>query len=371
MTDYDVIVVGAGINGCSLAHALHHKGQKVLVLEKDSVASGGSGAAGAFINPKISKSGPLKDLIETAYLYSIDFYQKNFPDLTTLAPLLHIAKRQDENEKVECFKQSTNLAIQEIPAKIKNLLTEYAQSFSSVCLSHNAILEAKAICSAMLDGIDFHQMMVETPLYSDGLWNIGAFKGKKLIVCTGAYDEIFKEEPIKLRRIYGQRCEVKSTVQLDVTVHHEVSVSATKKNGHIAIGASHYLELKELPTPEQGAADLIALARKSLCLEDIEVMNTFSGMRSGSNDYLPILGELVNTKESIRLDERALKGDRSALLSIYPQLYMVNGVGGYGFVLGPYLANLMCAYLIDEKPLPEFLQAKRFYYRWAKKEGQR
>ena len=371
MTDYDVIIVGAGINGCSLAHSLHCHGQKVLVLEQDAVASGGSGAAGAFINPKISKSGPLKDLIEEAYLYSLDFYLKNFPDFTTYAPLLHIAKCQDDNEKVEYFKNNTNLATEEIPLKTRRVLTDYAQSFTSVYLSHNAILEAKDVCTAMLDGIDYHQMKVKTPTYVGDVWNVGKFKGRKLVLCTGAYAEIFKEEPIRLRRIFGQRCEVKSSTQMEVTVHQEVSVSATKINGHIAIGASHYLHETDMPSQEQGAKALIALAKKSVVLEDIDVINVFSGMRSGSNDYLPILGELVNAQESIRLDEKALKGDKSALIKNYPQLYMINGVGGYGFVLAPYLANLMREYLVNGKDIPEFLQAKRFYYRWAKKEGQK
>ena len=84
MKNYDVIIVGAGINGCSLAFELHKAGQRVLVLEQEAIASGGSGAAGAFINPKISKSGPLKELIETAYLYSLDFYTKNFSDFTLI-----------------------------------------------------------------------------------------------------------------------------------------------------------------------------------------------------------------------------------------------------------------------------------------------
>ena len=95
---YDVVIIGAGINGSCLAYELHKAGQRVLVLEQEDIANGGSGAAGAFINPKISKSGPLKELIEKSYLYSLDFYKKNFPQHTNIAPLLHISKYEDENE---------------------------------------------------------------------------------------------------------------------------------------------------------------------------------------------------------------------------------------------------------------------------------
>ena len=371
MKSYDIIIIGAGINGCSLARSLHLKGQKVLVLEQEGVASGGSGAAGAFINPKISKSGPLKDLIEEAYVYAIDFYTTHFPEFTTQAPLLHIAKYQDDNDKVEYFKAHTHLRTDETPDDIKSVLTDYADVFSSVYLKDNAILEAKDICKAMLEGIDYQKIKAEDPVYEKGLWDVCGYQSTKIVLCTGAYDELLKEEYLKLRRIYGQRCEVRSSTQMKATVHHEVSVSATKKNGRIAIGASHYLNEEEVPSSEEGAQALIDLARKSVRLADIEIEEIYCGMRSGSNDYFPIIGPLVDSKQSLSFDNAALKGDKSASVVNYPELYMINGVGGYGFVLAPYLADQLSRFLVDADPLSESLTVKRFYYRWAKKEGQR
>lgn len=153
MDNYDVAIIGAGINGCSLAYALHKKGKKVLVFEKEGIASGGSGAAGAFINPKISKSGPLKELIEEAYLYSLDFYIKNFSQHTTTAPLLHISKYTDDNEKVQYFKDHTILQTDDLPSQVKEKLKTHALSFNSVFLKDNAIVEAKDICQEMLEGV--------------------------------------------------------------------------------------------------------------------------------------------------------------------------------------------------------------------------
>ncbi|NOR58025.1 MAG: FAD-dependent oxidoreductase [Sulfurimonas sp.] len=369
MSHYDVAIIGAGIIGSSLAYELHQKGQKVLVLEKEESAAGGSGAAGAFINPKISKSGPLKELIEKAYLYSLDFYTNKFPSFTSSAPLLHIAKYEDENEKVDYFKTHTSLAIGGSTDEINSLLTSSASSFSSVYLKDNAIVEAKGICQSMLEGIDFTKTKVKEPLYKDGLWHIGAFKAKKLVLCTGGYEEVFKEPYIKLRRIYGQRCEVSSSTFMPCTVHHEVSISATKKNGRIAIGASHYLNREDIPSLEQGSLELIELAKKSVNLEDIKIHSSYCGMRSGSNDYLPILGQLISAKESLESAPEAMKGDKSAKLEMTNDLYMINGVGGYGFVLGPYLAKLMCEHLLEQKALPSEVDLKRLYYRWAKKEG--
>ena len=369
MHEYEIAIIGAGINGASLAYSLQQAGKNVIVFEQDAIASGGSGAAGAFINPKISKAGELKELIEEAYVYSLDFYVKHFNKHTTTAPLLHISKYEDDNAKVEYFKEHTQFRTSKMPSYLKERLTEHALSFSSVLLKDNAIVEANDICEEMLEGVDLVYEKVLKPVYKDGFWHINKIKAKKIVLCTGAYEEIFKEDHIALRRIYGQRCEVKSSTFMPATLHHHISISATKKNGAIAIGASHYLNEEEMPSGEEGAQQLLELANKSLVLEDIQVQNVLTGMRAGSNDYLPLLGPLVDTSKSLALDERALEGNKKAELVYHKEVYMMNGVGGYGFVLAPYLASLLSQYLVNAKALPEYLEPKRFYYRYTKKLG--
>ncbi|RPJ22233.1 MAG: FAD-binding oxidoreductase, partial [Chloroflexi bacterium] len=41
---YDAIVIGAGVIGASVAHNLSQRGLKVLILERQSVAVGATGA---------------------------------------------------------------------------------------------------------------------------------------------------------------------------------------------------------------------------------------------------------------------------------------------------------------------------------------
>ena len=64
---YDTIIIGAGIAGATLAHTLTKKNQNVLVLDKNGIASGGSGAAGAFVSPKIGKGSALQTLTNEAF----------------------------------------------------------------------------------------------------------------------------------------------------------------------------------------------------------------------------------------------------------------------------------------------------------------
>jgi tRNA 5-methylaminomethyl-2-thiouridine biosynthesis bifunctional protein len=53
----------------------------------------------------------------------------------------------------------------------------------------------------------------------------------------------------------------------------------------------------------------------------------------------------------------------------YPNCTMINGSGGYGFVLAPYLAKRLKEYLVDKQPLDEVLSPSRFFPRWAKRQS--
>ncbi len=67
---FDAIIIGAGIMGCSTAFQLAQRGLKVAVLEKDFVASGGSGKSSAIIRQHYSN-----ELTARMALYSLRVFQ--------------------------------------------------------------------------------------------------------------------------------------------------------------------------------------------------------------------------------------------------------------------------------------------------------
>ncbi|MGI6117997.1 MAG: NAD(P)/FAD-dependent oxidoreductase [Bilifractor sp.] len=62
MQDADVIIIGAGIMGCSIAWQLGRLGKKVLVLERKDVAAGSAGATDGVVGYHTKKPGPELDL---------------------------------------------------------------------------------------------------------------------------------------------------------------------------------------------------------------------------------------------------------------------------------------------------------------------
>src|SRR5262249_27949769 len=62
MTRPDVLIVGGGVIGCSLAYELSREGLRVPLLERAGLCAGASGANGALIWPQSMHRGPALDL---------------------------------------------------------------------------------------------------------------------------------------------------------------------------------------------------------------------------------------------------------------------------------------------------------------------
>lgn len=358
----DVIVIGAGINGCASAYFLHQAGLKVVLFDQEKIAAGGSGAAGAFISPKISKSGPLKEIVEKAHRYAIDFYPRCFPQTVLCRPLLHIAKTPEDAEKVRAFKASTTLQIAPVPTDLAHLLVCEANEENAVYLCDGAVVDASAVCRALAEGIDVCVERVESLEWNEGMWKVGDVFAKHVVLAIGAYPKLFDLPYLRLRSIWGHRIDVRTSTRIPSILHHHVSISPTSEEGIVAIGATHNVHFSpfgdETYDVESGRAELIAKASNTLILKDIEVLRDYTGLRSGSNDYMPILGPLVDAQRSL--------SDREGKIHYYPNLTMINGSGGYGFVLAPYLAEQLARHVSKGDPIDTELLPERFYKRWLK-----
>ena len=355
---YDVCIIGAGINGCSVAHFLTKSGKKVALFDKETIAAGGSGAAGAFISPKFSKAGELKELIEKAYLFSLDFYSKNFPSSIKKAPLLHIAKEEFDAKKLMAFKENTTLLIDKTPLHVSQILTPQAQKSENVYLLGGGVVDAKGVCSAMAFGSDIFEYEVKSLIWKEGYYEVGNIKAKQVVLAYGAYEPIIYEPYINLRGIWGHRIDIKTATRTEATMHHYVSISKCE-DGKMAIGATHNVHYHPQKNAEPydinlGRKELLAKANMTIELRDVEVLADYTGLRSGSNDYLPLVGKIVESKKS------------TDTIKYYPNLSMINGVGGYGFVLAPYIAKQLCEYIVENKEIDELLIPLRFYKRYLK-----
>lgn len=370
---YDLAIVGAGINGTSVAHEFTKAGKRVVIFDMDGIASGGSGAAGAFIAPKFSKGGELKELLHDAFVYSMEFYEKNFPKLFTRTVLVHIAKDEESSEILKEYKQNTSLELREPSLEYLESLTEHANAYEHICIDAG-VVNAQDMCRAMSKSAKYVEQKVETLVYDDGLWIINdTYTAKSVLLATGAYEAVVKEPYIKLRGVWGHRIDIKTSTSNPYSLHQNVSISPSG-DGKLAIGATHKVgyhpqTATEPYDVEAGRAELLEKASRTISLKDVEVLRDFTGLRSGSFDYMPLIGSLVLSKETLASSGIVFKSKKHDFeeYTYYPNLYMINGNGGYGFVLAPYLAKILSEHILSGKKISERLSPARFFARWAKK----
>ena len=362
---YDVAIIGAGVNGCSVVHAFLQEKKRVVVFDSKGIAAGGSGAAGAFISPKFSKAGELKEIINNAFSYSMEYYAKHFPKAFTQSPLLHIAQDATQDEILRLFKLKSEFPLHESAS---------VNGRESISLDAG-IVNAQLVCSLMLEGARFIQESVETLVYDDGMWIINdSYSAKEVVLATGAYKNIIDEPYITLRGVWGHRIDIQTTTQNPYSVHQFVSISPSK-DGELAIGATHnvhYHPQKESEPydVEAGRAELLEKAARSMELQDVHIVKDYMGLRSGSFDYMPLVGSLVLSHETLKCCEKNIrkkKPDYEAFV-YYPHLSMINGSGGYGFVLAPYLAKILKEYILEDRAISERISPARFFARWAKRQ---
>ncbi|MDD2370141.1 MAG: FAD-dependent oxidoreductase, partial [Sulfuricurvum sp.] len=303
ISPYDVIVIGAGVNGCCSAYTLHSAGLRVALIDQDGIASGGSGAAGAFISPKISKAGELKEIMTEAHAEALAFYTTHFPQFTLVKPLLHIANSPKEGEKVESFKHETHIKHSNIPHAIQTLLSDEAKNASSIYFDMGAVVDAQGVCNAMAEGVDFYPLKVEQLLHAGGCWHVGELRAKNLVLSIGAYPKLLPIDYVGLRGIWGHRIDIETSTHIPCILHHHVSISPTTKEGIVAIGATHDVHYSpfsgEAYDIEQGRNILLEKASMTLKLNNINILKDYMGLRSGSNDYLPMLGNLVDAEATL------------------------------------------------------------------------
>ena len=370
---YDIAIIGAGINGCSVANEFTQEGKKVIIFDMDGIAHGGSGAAGAFISPKFSKAGELKEILHDAFAYSMEFYEKNFSHLLTKAPLLHIVKDEADSEILRAYKEDTDLELLEPSQDILRTINAEVRANENVSMNAG-VVNAASMCEAMAKNAKFVKQKVESIVYDNGVWVIDeTYSAKSIVLATGAYESVIKEPYIQLRGVWGHRIDVKTTTENSHSIHQFVSISPSS-DGTLAIGATHNVHYHPQTTREPydieaGRAELLEKASRTLNLENVEVVKDYTGLRSGSFDYMPLIGGLVLSNETLQNKNIRFKVKKADFTEYeyYPNLYMINGNGGYGFVLAPYLAKILKEHILSAKKISDRIVPARFFARWAKK----
>lgn len=384
---FDYVIVGAGIAGCSLAHFLSKHSKSVLLIDKnEDVAFGASGAAGAFLSPLLGKANKFKDLITKSLNFSVNYYKKYFNEEITNCGTCRIPKNNEDREKFLSY--------------VPHMDFEFEECEDGYLFPIGAVVNPYEICKKLSKNTEkLFNYEVFKINQENSTWTINdEIKTKKLFLTTGADISLINEKYFDIRAVWGQKIDILSSTSVDINYHKECSLSKSKSlvdkdKNLLSIGATHNRfdndmtdssynlklaninKLKHNEFTKQIMQDdvkkLLSKANDIKELEDIEIIDIKIGARASSIDYFPMVGKLVDSLKSFEKYPHIKNGThiKNENLEMIDNLYVINGVGGRGFVLSLYLANALVENIINDKELEEEITNFRLFTRWAKKQN--
>jgi tRNA 5-methylaminomethyl-2-thiouridine biosynthesis bifunctional protein len=364
---YDTIIIGAGIAGCSVAYFLQAQGETLLVVDRSSmVASGGSGAAGAFVSPKIGKGSPLQRLTNEAYNFAKEFYANNFSEYFHQTGVIRIPKNAEDAEKFAEYGSHNDTEYQKITQVQLDLMG--INGYDSFLFDEAGVCDASKLCEALLSNISYIQYDVKNIEFIDELWHVGEYKSKNIVLATGHEDHLFDMRYMGIKGTWGSRGDYRSALKLDISMHKNISISANI-DGVIKIGATHVKSNEPcLLCKGEPLGELFIKASSMINTDDFELLETYCGMRSGSKDYFPLVGELIDVAEMFKTYPKITSGAKvSKPFKKINNLYVCNGLGGRGFVFGPLMGKILADCIVNKKEVDPRVNPDRLFLKWCRK----
>ena len=372
----DVVIIGGGVNGCSLAYRLAKKGLEVVVVEKKYLSSGATGACGAGIRQQWSTRENASLAIQSVKIFEqlskelgqdIEFRQGGY--------LISI---HDENEMKQAEK---NVAMQRsLGLKVEILEPEEITKIVP-------ILDVKGMnaIGATFCPTDGHANPFKTTFaYADAARKLGAeinthttiiglqttqkaIRGvvtdqktirTSVVVNAAGIDSKAIAELVKVKLpLHPFRKEIMATERLQplfeamVISFKDGIYFSQQKEGQI-VGGIPVPEEKEgyktMPTFTFLQHMAQTLTRYAPVLKHVNLLRHWTGFYDMTPDARPILGEVKEMKGFLQC----------------------NGFSGHGFMISPMVSSLLADLIVDGKTsaVLENLSLERFKGKKIEKE---
>jgi len=305
---WDVIILGCGVIGASLARELHKSGMSVLVIERGEPGREASHAAAGMLAPR---GGDLHDALTDLAIVSAAMYPefvRELEDEAAARPHEPRALRIDlrsqgtilsGNEHVESARPLSHQEAAELEPHL-------AATIGKAALIKESSVDPRGIMSALLRslkhrGVDLTHGTAATRIvpYAGGSFEVHTAKskylGRAVVNCCGAWaGEIAGIAPAPVRARKGQMLSViphKSPLLSHVIRSEEIYL-VPRSDGRILIGAT----VEDVGFDRHVEPDTIKKMRgiAERIVPDIakaRIHESWAGLRPGTPDDLPILGE--------------------------------------------------------------------------------
>jgi glycine oxidase len=313
----DVVVVGGGVIGCTIAYHLTAAGANVALFERNEVAGEASGAAAGMLAP-LSESpqpGPFVELCLTSLrlfpALAAALRQETGIDIEYLpSGILRVAQTEDEERELRHrleWQRSLGLALEWVDGEaLRRLEPRLGPARGALYSPQEHQVSAGRLTQALAQaaarrGAVLRQGMGVTGLLNNGrrVTGVRTTSGNvscgQVVLAAGPWTGAFARRlglPLPVRPVRGQMLAFADfALPLRHIVWGEAAYLVPKANGFLFVGATvedvgfrSATTVRGLRGLERGARGLVP------SLAHGEIASSWAALRPGSPDGLPILG---------------------------------------------------------------------------------
>jgi glycine oxidase len=354
---YDIIVVGGGVIGCSIAFRLSQSGRKVLLLERGQLGGEASSAAAGMLGAQleVTNPGPMFHLcLESRSLYhsfACELYEETGIDVGySENGIIRVpSSTEDAQTLKECMTWqvaaggqaewlSENGALELEPGisapfgalflqKDGNIMAPLlARALGSAATRHATVIEGADVIDIVLTDNFVKVKTVNTEYQAEKVVVAAGAWADRVLSSTGAS---FGISPVK-----GQMFSMRPTGQMKLkhTIFRDHTYLVPKRDGSIVVGATEEHESGYNRHVTVSALSYLFSAVKKLApgLSDAKFERAWMGLRPKSRSGLPSIGP-------VSWDNR---------------LFVATGHFRNGILLAPITAKMIAAE-INNEPISE------------------
>jgi len=376
----NILVLGAGIAGCTAASALAKRGFNVTVIDRHrAVANEGSGNLQAVVYPKLSRQNDALPRINLTSMTLASRYYKSFWDMgigTQCGVLLLPDSEQSKinhQQIAERYTEHNNLVTHVNNQQICELSGLELTAEQGLFFPELGWIPPQTLCQKLLDD---HQIPLLTAdidhikhCSSSRNWILKDHQGNitataETLVIANAFEctQFPITQHLSVNQLRGQVTHIpnnRASNDLKTVICGKGYIAPTS-DGVQSCGASYNKDLlsKKL-RPEDHQSNLETLRKtdkglaKVLNLSNIDNLEGRANYRCTTKDYLPIVGAVPNA-QLFKQQYDALRHDASSTIdslgSYHPDLFIHCGLGSRGLSYAPLTAEILAAEINGEIP---------------------
>ncbi len=374
----EVAIVGGGIASALLSLALLHRGWQVtLYCADDAPAKGASGNRQGALYPLLSAHDPaLSQFFPVAFTFARRLY-----DALPVAfdhdwcGVTQLGWDEKSQQKI-AHMLSLGLPLEIARAVNAQQITETAGVDTGCDGIHYPLggwlcpadLTTAAIALAQSRGLTVHYSRQVASLHHTEHWNLHFTTGEEaqhtcVVLANGHPISQFNQtEKLPLYPVGGQVSHIPTSPALEklqhVLCYDGYLTPQNPSNGHHCIGASYHRGETDMRYSEddqqQNRQRLLNCFPQADWAKEVDISagDARCGVRCATRDHLPMAGNVPDYEATLEAyQDLAENRDTAVSAPVYPQLFMLGGLGSRGLCSAPLLAEVLAAQMSDE-PVP-------------------